>query len=104
MLSQLPGEELVYEANDFVTSVYHQRDLDNFRAPKTLTVKQNAQVMLIKNLSPTLANGSVGKVVDFEKVDDELCPIVHFSNGEQRVIRREEWSTEHKGKVVREYI
>ncbi|CAO3637771.1 unnamed protein product [Mucor hiemalis] len=75
MLSQLPGEELVYEANDFVATVYHQRDLDNFRAPKTLTIKQNAQVMLIKNLSPTLANGSVGKVVGFEKVDDELCPI-----------------------------
>lgn len=34
-------------------------------APKTITLKEGAQVMLIKNMDETLVNGSLGKVVRF---------------------------------------
>lgn len=78
--------------------MYNQRDLDNFSAPKVLILKENAQVMLIKNLTPTLVNGSVGKVVGFQELDHVQYPVVRFTNGEQRVMKREEWSKESKGK------
>lgn len=42
-----------------------ERVLDNFMAPRQLCLKKGAQVMLIKNLDSTLANGSIGTVLDF---------------------------------------
>lgn len=55
-------------------------------AVKTLELKRDAQVMLVKNVSDTLVNGSVGKVLDFlpppdakPQGDDELLPLVEFS-------------------------
>ncbi|KAH8835600.1 hypothetical protein DL96DRAFT_70560 [Flagelloscypha sp. PMI_526] len=46
-----------------------QRDrlLSNFMAPRELSLKVNAQVMLIKNMEEgILANGSMGRVLSFE--------------------------------------
>ena len=45
----------------------NQRDkvLANFMAPKTLGLRIDAQVMLIKNIDEHLVNGSMGKVVRF---------------------------------------
>lgn len=40
--------------------------LANFMAPDSIVLKENAQVMLIKNLDETLVNGSMGKVIGFE--------------------------------------
>lgn len=37
----------------------------NFMAPGTLDLKENAQVMLIKNIDDQLVNGSLGRVVGF---------------------------------------
>ncbi|KAF7356304.1 ATP-dependent DNA helicase PIF1 [Mycena venus] len=44
-----------------------QRDkmLSNFMCTELLTLRQDAQVMLIKNLDDTLVNGSMGRVVRF---------------------------------------
>ena len=44
-----------------------QRDklLSNFMASKSLPLKVDAQVMLIKNMDETLVNGSMGKVIGF---------------------------------------
>ena len=42
-----------------------ERVLDNFMAPRQVFLKKGAQVMLIKNLDSTLANGSIGTVLDF---------------------------------------
>ncbi|KAG9324609.1 hypothetical protein KVV02_004103 [Mortierella alpina] len=74
-------------------------------APTRLQLKENAQVMLIKNLTPTLVNGSMGVVVGFHKdntVDmktGELVtshfPVVRFVGEEDDlVIRPEEWRLE----------
>ncbi|CAO3570385.1 unnamed protein product [Mortierella alpina] len=74
-------------------------------APTRLQLKENAQVMLIKNLTPTLVNGSMGVVVGFHKdntVDMETgeyvtshFPVVRFVGEEDDlVIRPEEWKLE----------
>lgn len=39
--------------------------LSNFMAPKNLTLRIDAQVMLIKNTDETLVNGSMGRVLRF---------------------------------------
>jgi hypothetical protein len=43
-------------------------------ALKTLTVKRGCPVMLLRNLSDNLVNGSTGRVVDL----NEDGPVVHF--------------------------
>lgn len=39
--------------------------LSNFMAPKNMSLKIDAQVMLIKNIDETLVNGSMGRVIGF---------------------------------------
>ncbi len=55
-----------------------------------VTLKKGARVMLIKNLSVAegLVNGSVGTVVDFDKLKN---PKVKFDNGVEKVIEKVEW-------------
>ncbi|KAL9937554.1 hypothetical protein V8E36_003963 [Tilletia maclaganii] len=59
-----------YDAIDSGRLASEQREklLANFIAPKTLHIKLNAQVMLIKNIDETLVNGSIGHVVEFRSV------------------------------------
>lgn len=54
--------------------------LSNFMAPKTMNLKIDAQVMLIKNVDETLVNGSMGKVIGFCHVHDFMLD----SNGKWR--------------------
>lgn len=70
-----------------------------------IELKQDARVMLIKNLSVEegLVNGSVGKIKSFEKVGIKTCPLVEFDNGTTRVIEEVEWELEYndsKAKAV----
>lgn len=64
-LRALPGAVQRYEAMDSGKEEVKARLLENVMAPKSLDLKRNAQVMLIKNLDETLVNGSLGKVVGF---------------------------------------
>ena len=67
-----------YSATDGGTvtdPVQREKLLDNFLAPRMLSLKVDAQVMLIKNTDETLVNGSMGKVIGFcHKVEYEADP------------------------------
>ncbi|PHH84384.1 hypothetical protein CDD83_2022 [Cordyceps sp. RAO-2017] len=64
-LRELPGQLHRYEAADSGEPAIRDKLLGNMMAPKSLDLKINAQVMLIKNMDETLVNGSLGKVIAF---------------------------------------
>lgn len=64
-LRELPGQAFRYEALDTGEPAIRDKLLGNMMSPKSLELKINAQVMLIKNLDETLVNGSLGKVIAF---------------------------------------
>ena len=45
-------------------------------APKKLSLKQGCPVMLLRNLSTQLVNGTIGEVVDITTEG----PVIHFPN------------------------
>ncbi|KAI5118403.1 hypothetical protein M0805_007537 [Coniferiporia weirii] len=68
-MQRLATEQQVYRAMDGGTITdLNQREkmLANFMAPSILTLKVDSQVMLIKNMDESLANGSIGRVVRFQ--------------------------------------
>lgn len=101
--------------------------MQNCLAPQIMTLKQDAQVMLLKNMDMDLVNGSIGVVVGFvgkgkytnkskvanlrtpnrmkEAYTDETreidmttpYPVVKFSGGRELVLERESWSVELPG-------
>jgi ATP-dependent DNA helicase PIF1 len=110
-LASLVGEEHVYKSIDTFHCEPRQQDamrriLDNTPAPMTLILKQDAQVMFLRNMNVStilahggtipgidpenvspetaqtllLGNGSIGKVVGFGSVGEgqPSMPIVHF--------------------------
>lgn len=96
-----------------------QRLLENMMAVGTLELKLDAQVMLVKNVSETLVNGSVGKVLGFSAPADggsnnkkshqgggevELLPLVEFSTfrgKETMLVARDEFRAEDsEGKLL----
>jgi len=67
-MAHLNTEQKDYLATDGGTILdVNQREkmLANFMAPKKLTLRIGAQVMLIKNMDEMLVNGSMGKVLRF---------------------------------------
>ncbi|ORX47986.1 hypothetical protein DM01DRAFT_156795 [Hesseltinella vesiculosa] len=113
-LRQLPGIEYNYPSKNVEGKV------DCFNVPQNITLKVGAQVMLMKNKSPTLVNGSVGRVIDF--VEDfspttstanrqqkpnskpeekpEMVPLVKFSNNETCRISRYAYTVEDRCKPM----
>ncbi len=57
-------------------------------APRTLTLKMGAQVMVIRNLSPLVVNGSIGTITGFEYHNDTktFLPIVTIVTDEGHTI------------------
>lgn len=73
-LKNLNGELHNYHSID--TGIESDKDmrnkmLSNLLATDKLTLKLNAQVMMIKNIDDSLVNGSLGRVIDF--VDGNTC-------------------------------
>lgn len=121
-LAALPGPAHSFVARDSGSAEQgkRQRLLENMMAVRTLELKRDAQVMLVKNVSDTLVNGSVGKVLDFcpspdndnknKKSqgggghDDELLPLVEFSTlrgKETLLVSRDEFRAEDsEGKLL----
>lgn len=64
-LRDLPGQPRRFDAMDSGDPQIRDKLLQNMMSPKTLDLKIGAQVMLIKNLSETLVNGTLGKVIAF---------------------------------------
>jgi len=116
-LQQLKSDPKKFASNDFFYSFSKEEDerkddmkmksmLDSCLAQPIIDLKKGAQVMLVRNISPTLVNGSRGVVVGFEELnalrkdalkdkggnfDDWISsnthlPIVEFANGETQVI------------------
>lgn len=67
-MSKLSTEQQTYRALDggsLLDKTQREKMLANFMAPAEITLKVDAQVMLIKNIDETLVNGSIGKVISF---------------------------------------
>jgi ATP-dependent DNA helicase PIF1 len=67
-MSSLDAQEKDFFASDTGTisdPAQREKMLSNFMAPKKLTLRIGAQVMLIKNMDESLVNGSMGKVLRF---------------------------------------
>lgn len=119
-LAALSGPAQIFTARDSGSAEQSkkQRLLENMMAVRTLELKRDAQVMLVKNVSDTLVNGSVGKVLDFcpspdnknKKSqgggvhEDELLPLVEFSTlrgKETLLVSRDEFRAEDsEGKLL----
>ncbi|POS69467.1 DNA repair and recombination protein pif1 [Diaporthe helianthi] len=124
-LAALGGPVHAFVARDSgsAESRKRQRLLDNMMAVGFLELKRDAQVMLVKNVSETLVNGSVGKVVGFSEPegdggssgnngqkaekgagDFELLPLVEFSTfrgKEMLLVARDEFRAEDsEGKLL----
>ncbi|ROW04561.1 hypothetical protein VMCG_04946 [Cytospora schulzeri] len=112
-MSALPDPTYTFTSYDWAQPE-RQKLLDKMMAVKKLDLKVGAQVMLVKNVSgsPTLVNGSIGKVLNFQislgrhSGDDgtNLCPLVEFRTrlGKERLlVTREEFRAEDcEGKVL----
>ena len=115
-LDTLSTELQVYKSIDKSTKS-NFRLLDSCQAVRELRLKIGAQVMLIKNLSRDLVNGTVGTVISFapnsskesnggkENANVELVPMVRFTliSGKTftRPMKRENWdSTSSTGMIL----
>jgi len=105
-LAALPDNKMhTYEASDWGITDQNKKDLDKkCMYPTTLSLKIGAQVVLLKNISKELVNGLTGIIKEFRvNMDEEVYPVIKFSNGIECVIGREKWTQENSsGKVIAE--
>lgn len=79
-LDELPGDELIYSQVSTGAANYVETLQRSVLAPSNLRLKKGAFVMAVKNsIDRKYANGSLGKVVDFEPATE--YPVVEFLNG-----------------------
>jgi ATP-dependent DNA helicase PIF1 len=67
-MERLQTEQFTFKSMDggsITDENQRNKMLQNFMAPSVLTLRIDAQVMLIKNVDDTLVNGSMGRVVRF---------------------------------------
>lgn len=89
-LSELPGDEVQYQATTTGSANYVENLSRSVLAPRVLELKQDALVMAVRNdPARKYANGSIGQVVAFEPGTD--YPIIKFLNGREVTIQPETW-------------
>jgi len=89
-LARLEGDELIYQQHTTGSANYVENLQRSVLAPAVLTLKQGALVMTVKNdPSRRFANGSIGKVVNFEPGTE--YPVVEFLNGKVVTIMPDTW-------------
>lgn len=89
-LKKLDGDELIYQQHTTGSANYVESLQRSVLAPETLTLKQRALVMAVKNdLSRRYANGSIGTVVEFESGTE--YPVVEFMNGKTVTMSPDTW-------------
>lgn len=89
-LDELDGEVHEYHMDTHGGKQYIEQLKRSCLAPEVLRLKLGAQVMCIKNSQDRkYVNGSLGKVVGFEKATD--FPIVELTNGREVVVRIDTW-------------
>lgn len=89
-LRQLEGDEVSYSQTTTGSANYVENLQRSVLAPSVLSLKQGAFVMAVKNSQDRkYVNGSLGKVVEFEKGSD--YPVVEFQNGKTVTMQPETW-------------
>jgi ATP-dependent exoDNAse (exonuclease V) alpha subunit len=89
-LDKLGGDELSYEQVSTGSDNYVESLQRSVLAPSVLHLKKGALVMAVKNsLDRKYANGSLGKVVEFEP--DTEYPVVEFNNGRTVSMSPDTW-------------
>lgn len=89
-LGKLGGDELSYEQASTGAANYVESLQRSVLAPSTLRLKKGALVMAVKNsLDRKYANGSLGRVVDFEPGTE--YPVVEFNNGRSVNMTPDTW-------------
>lgn len=102
-LGRLKGELRTFDAVDKGIPKCVELLEKHCQADSKVLLKVNAQVVLLRNLDFTrgLVNGSRGVVTNFLMGDKEMpyVPVVKFANGEELVVKQQEWKME-QGNVV----
>ena len=89
-LATLAGDELFYTQHSTGSANYVENLQRSVLAPATLTLKQGALVMAVKNdANRRYVNGSIGTVVDFESGTE--YPVVDFLNGRTVTMMPDTW-------------
>ncbi|RMZ90363.1 hypothetical protein DV736_g2396, partial [Chaetothyriales sp. CBS 134916] len=99
-MRNLSGEPMTFDASDSgkLEQAAREKVLQNFMAPKSITLKKGAQVMLIKNIDSQLVNGSLGKIQSFM---DESTFHVYKSDEEAFLLAQEpEGGSDEKEKAA----
>ena len=89
-LKTLGGDELFYTQTTTGSANYVENLQRSVLAPSVLRLKKGALVMAVKNANDRrYANGSIGKVTDFEPTTE--YPIVEFRNGRTVIMQPDTW-------------
>ena len=85
-MESLPGDFVTFRAIDTIPSFIKDKDAEikkldsSFLAEKVLQLKENCQVMMIKNHSDQIVNGSVGNVLFFMPIDFYIYLMGFYKN------------------------